>query len=162
MAKGRKRLPDAVKKLRGTDQKCRMTNEKKGQLLSEDEIDASKVEGLATERAKDIYTLKCRQLAALGMLEETYQEAIILYASWLDIALTASVEIQKGYVRTLYDANGNVTGFVQNPYISILDKATQKVNDIGRQFGFTPVSRASIKVVEKELDPMAELAKLMQ
>lgn len=132
------------------------------QPMAVEDISADHVEGLPSERAKKIYEMRCKSLAAMGVLEESYQEQMILYARWLDIALTASMNLEKGLVSTKYDQNGRVTGFVENPFIAIFDRATRIVNEIGRQFGFTPLTRNNIKQKEKEIDPVAELQKLIE
>ena len=121
----------------------------------------TQVEGLLTERAKKIYEMRCKSLAALGIMEATYQEQMILYARWLDIAITASEQLENDsmYI-TSYGKSG--IKFVLSPYLKILDLATKNVNKIGQQFGFTAVSHNNIKQKEKEINPVAELQKLIE
>ena len=140
--------------------------------LSVDDISASRavfpfddqdraVEGLTNDRQRKIYEMRCKSLAAMGVMEEAYQEAMILYAIWLDRALCYAKEVVKGEVFTQKDDNGNVTGYIENPYIRLLERATKMVNEIGRQFGFTALTRNNIKQTEKQIDPMATLQKMI-
>lgn len=160
--KGRPKTTNADKRLRGTDQRVRMDKEAPAaEPLTVDQITLEGVEGLPTERSRKIYETRCKSLAAMGVMEESYQEQMILYARWLDLAFKASSELEKGLVSTVYNEEGKVSGFIRNPYLGILDMATKNVNDIGRQFGFTAITRNNIKQKEKEIDPVAELQKLI-
>ena len=52
--------------------------------------------------------------------------------------------------------------FILSPYLKILNIATKNVNMIGQQFGFTAISHNNIKQKEKEIDPAAELQRLIE
>jgi len=160
--KGRKKLPEAVKKLRGTDKKCRATNETELVRLNEEIPGVPfKVEDMTPEQ-KAIYDAKCLQCSALGIMEPQFQEAMMVYAYWFDMASKAMRLMNKnGLVKAETDESGNITGFLTNPYISILEKCTRNLNMIGSQFGFTPVTKANLHIKEKEINPIAELEKLM-
>lgn len=160
--RGRPKTTNAAKRLRGTDQKVRMDKESPSvQPLTVEEITLDDVEGLTTERSKKIYMSRCKTLAAMGIMEEAYQEQLILYSRWLDIALTCSDKIGQDMVMKVFDKEGKITGFVANPYIALFNMATKTVNELGRQFGFSPISRNNIRMVEKQIDPAAELMKLV-
>ena len=172
MSAGRPRKTNARKRLEGTDQPCRMQKEvPPAEPMSIEEVSSENavfptdgvthVEGLLTERARKIYEMRCKSLAALGILEASYQEQMILYARWLDIALTASEQLEND---ELYMTSWGKSGlkFILSPYLKILDIATKNVNMIGQQFGFTAISHNNIKQKEKEIDPAAELQRLIE
>ena len=171
--RGRPKTTNQGKRIRGTDQNVRMDKEfPPTQPMAVDEISADhpvfpfdnqvrQVEGLTNDRQRSIYVARCKTLAAMGIMEEAYQEAMILYAVWLDLALSYSAEAAKGGSRPLYDNNGRVTGYVNNPYVGLFKEATRMVNEIGRNFGFSPITRNNIKLAEKQINPVEELKKLM-
>lgn len=119
------------------------------------------VEGLLTERARKIYEMRCKSLAALGIMDASYQDQMILYARWLDIALTASEELENG---SLYETSWGKSGlkYILSPHLKILHIATKNVNMIGQQFGFTAISHNNIKQAEKEINPVEELQKIIE
>ena len=159
--------------MRGTDQRCRMRDEVAPvEPLDVDHISAERavfpvdghitqVEGLTNDRQRKIYEMRCKTLAAMGIMEEAYQEAMIMYAVWLDRALYYAVEAVKKDVVETHDQFGNISGYIENPYIKLFERATKMVNEIGRQFGFSALTRNNIKVAEKQIDPMAELQKML-
>jgi len=162
MAKGRKPITNEMRILRGTNKKYRMRNEgPETEKLSMDDISISGIEGLITERSKKIYIVKCKQLAALKVMEDAYREQMVIYAYNLDKALLCHEMLEKeGIVVMKTDREGNtlptISGWLKayNQFISI-------VNDISKQFGFTPITRSSIKFEEDKLDPVAAIGKLM-
>lgn len=170
--RGRPQTTNAQKRLRGTDQRCRMRKEAApAEPLDVNHISAdrpvfqtggiTRVEGLTNDRQRKIYEMRCKTLAAMGIMEEAYQEAMILYAFWLDRALDYADKAAKKDVVERYDEYGNLVAFVESPYIRLAEKATRMVNEIGRLFGFSPLTRSNIKTAEKQIDPLAELHKLM-
>ena len=162
--KGRPKTTNADKRLRGTNQRIRMDKEAPAvQPMTVEQITVEGVEGLPTERSRKIYEMRCKSLAAMGVMEEAYQEQMILYARWLDLAFIASSEIEtSGLVTEIFNEKTGKKEVIRNPYLGILDMATKNVNDIGRQFGFTAITRNNIKQKEKEIDPVAELQKLIE
>ena len=91
MTRGRKPLPQEIKRLRGTDQPCR---ERPSSVIGEpvrlEEIGSKcQVSGLksSTPRARDIYWATCRKVAAQGMLDPTFCSQILFYAIEYDIVL---------------------------------------------------------------------------
>lgn len=166
MSRGRKPLPDNIKKMRGTDQKCRM----RGEGLSVPKIKDLKritstrgIRLLKSERSKRIFISKCNQLIAIGILTETDLDQISIYSDALDKYYTCISELQqKGMFSPRYDVNGNVIGFISNPYLKLYQDLAILINKIGSDFGFSPVQRQKIKIEKpKELNPIEELTKLI-
>ena len=171
--RGRTKEGNAKKRVRGTDQKIRMDKEvPASQPLTIEDVSVGRpvfppidqykdVEGLTNDRQRWIYGARCKTLAAMGVMEESFQESMILYAIWLDTALTSADEMKHGSFIEVRDKDGNLTGYVENPHIKRFAMATKMVNEIGRQFGFTPLSRNNVVKVEKNIDPAGELLKLV-
>ena len=171
--RGRPKEGNAKKRVRGTDQKVRMTKDAPpSQPLTVKDVSVGRpvfppcdkyadVEGLTNDRQRWIYAARCKTLAAMGIMEEAFQESMILYAIWLDVALTSADEMKHGSFIEVKDKDGNVTGYVENPHVKRFAMATKMVNEIGRQFGFTPLSRNNVVKTEKNIDPVQEIQKLL-
>lgn len=156
MTRGRKPLPQEIKRLRDTDQPCR---ERPSSVIGEpvrlEEIGSKcQVSGLksSTPRARDIYWATCRKVAAQGMLDPTFCSQILFYAIEYDIVLRCEEDIKK---KGMYvEVEGKFgTMLVQNPSVKQLHAAMEKVLKIGSNFGFSPVDRQRLKMEAGESKP---------
>ena len=148
MGKGRPKLLDEVKVLRGTDQPCRMS----GNVDKADKIsDISQITSTAnlkilpTKRSKDIFKQKANQLIALGVLTELDIEHLALYAYSLDFVFTCMKEITNNIEKGARMLDG-----VSAKEITLMHKSMDYVNRIGAEFGFTPMSRQKINTAPPE------------
>ncbi len=146
MSKGRKALPDAVKKLRGTGQPCRLS----GATDHVDKIsDIKKISSTAqlkllpTKRARNIFKQKANQLIGLGILTELDIEHLAVYANSLDI-LFGCMDGMREPAIAKYNKSGYLIGYVPHPEIAMYKQMVEHVNRIGSEFGFTPISRQKI------------------
>ncbi len=148
MSKGRPKTLDEVKKLRGTDQPCRMsgTVDSAEKLTSIGQITSTaKLKVLKTKRSKDIFKLKANQLISLGVLTELDIEHLALYAYSLDFVFTCMSEIMDGIGK-----GDRMLDTVSIKEINTMYKALDYVNRFGQDFGFTPMSRQKINQKPKE------------
>lgn len=162
MTAGRKSLPNEIKKLRGTDQPCRMSESidvpKIGDISQI--INVSKLKILKTKRSKQIFKDKANQLIQLNILTAIDFEQLAIYAHSLDTLFDCIDNISSsGKFSEVYDENGRILRFIQNPYLKLYQDMVQICSKIGSDFGFTPVSRMKFKVESKENDPLQELMK---
>jgi len=144
--KGRKALPREIKQLRGTLKKSRDTGE-----ITTDKI--------TDRRSREIFREKANQLIKLNILTDIDLEQLAVYAYSLDILFDCMDEISKGKFREVYDDNGHIIRFIQNPYIKLYREMIEVCNKIGGDFGFNPVSRAKLAPQQQEADPLADLMK---
>lgn len=159
MVRGRKRLPDALKVARGTDQACRMSGDDGvakltdiGQIMS-----LSKSKLLPTKRSRDIFKKKANQLIMMRVLTELDLEHLAVYANSLDV-LFSCLEGMRRPPEARYDKDGNLSGYIQPAELGIYKQMVDHVNRIGGEFGFTPVSRQRInQVQEDDSDLLSEL-----
>lgn len=158
MGKGRPKILDEIKSLRGTDQPCRMS----GNTDLSDKItdikqitSTAKLKMLPTKRSKDIFKQKANQLIALGVLTELDIEHLALYAYSLDFVFTCMSEIMDKM-----EKGGRVLDVVSSKEISMMHKSMDYVNRIGAEFGFTPMSRQKINMSPAEEED--ELQKIMK
>jgi len=149
MARGRKPLPQEIKRLRGTDQPCRErpTSVIGEPVRLEDIGSKCQVSGLksSTPRAREIYWATCRKVAAQGMLDPTFCAQILFYAIEYDIVLRCEEDIKKKGMYVEVEGKRG-TFLVQNPSVKQLHAAMEKVLKIGSNFGFSPVDRQRLKM----------------
>lgn len=139
---------DETKRLRGTDQPCRMS----GAVDSAEKVtdikkitSTARLKVLTTKRSKDIFKEKANQLIGLGVLTELDIEHLALYAFSLDFVFTCMTEIMEGI-----EKGERMLDAVSLKEINAMYKALDYVNRLGQDFGFTPMSRQKINQKPKE------------
>lgn len=142
MSKGRPPTPNALKRLRGTDQPVRMRDESQIEILTK--VATPKV--LTTTRAKKIFKDKAAQLIFRKMLTVHDIEQLTTYAYSLDILFTCMKELEVGIFKPLKDDKGRIYKYIENPYLALYRQMVEITSKIGADFGFTPVSRMKLKL----------------
>ena len=132
MGKGRKPISNALKKLKGTDQPCRMREE-----ITFDKI--TEIPGppsyLCVE-AKKVFKVTAQQLADKGVLDVVNINTVLLYASEMGKYIEAEKELKKkGCVIELHNEDGILMKATRNP----LDR-------MASELGITPASASRVKV----------------
>lgn len=157
--KGRKSLPDAVKQLHGTDQPCRMSDGLSVDPITDPFLKLPKKTPLKSKRAKGIFIEKANQLIAMRILTAFDIEQLSIYAYSLDQVYTCMEKLaEQGNFHEVFDDNGKVLRYVQNPYLKLLKEMIEIVNRTGSDFGFSPISRQRINQKEhEEKDPFKTL-----
>ena len=147
MGKGRPAKLDAIKRLQGTDQPCRMRGMIEAKQISEinEIVDLKNFTVLKSKRAKEIFIQKANQLISLKLLTDMDIENLVIYASSLDLLFDCIKEMKKGMYKELFDDYGKVKGYLPNPYIKNYREMIEITNRIGGEFGFTPMSRMKLK-----------------
>lgn len=162
MVKGRKPLPDEVKKFRGTDQPCRMHPAVKGTIISDLQVVLSHplTSVLCNDRQWRIFSEKVNFLIGLKMMEEVYIESLLIYAINVDKYFECIDQVNKqGMVITVQTTKG--VEQQENPYYKASKRAFEVASRIGSEFGFTPVSRMKLSVGDGKESPSAFLSKLI-
>ena len=153
MTKGRKILPNAVKKLRGTDQPVRMRNEISTEKVIS--VNARNIKCLTTKRSRMIFTQKANQLIALGILTTQDFESLAIYSNSLDMLFDCIENLKDEKFSKVTTEKGFY--WMPSPYLKLYREMVDIVNKIGSEFGFTPVSREKIQAPPVENDPLADL-----
>lgn len=165
MAKGRKPIPDEIKKQRGTDQPCRMRPVIKGQIVTDIDVVMSNpsVAVLANDRQRQIFVEKVTYLIALKMMEEVYINALVDYAILREKYEDALEKLNQmgGEFIKQYDDTGKMCGFIENPYIKLALRYLDKINKIGSEFGFTPVARMKLPAPGVKESPLDQIRKIV-
>ena len=157
MSRGRKSLPNKIKTLRATDQPVRMMDEVEYERISK--VTVPRI--LSTTRARKIYKERSQVLINMKLLQEPDQDLLVAYANTLDLYYQA-IEKQKNedLVTELVNAKGHKMQVI-SPYIKLQKDLLEMVNKLSGHFGFSPSSRASLKV-QAPREKMSEFEKLMK
>jgi len=141
---GRRPLPSAIKKLRGTDQPCRMNeNEPDPEPLPPDPPSH------LSKEAKKYWKETFKLLAGVGVLPEMDGDTLSLYCETKAKWVYAKKQLEKDGLVIIAQS-----GFpVQNPWLQICNKAFDQMMKILTEFGMTPSSRTRIKVELPEKEP---------
>ncbi len=143
MAKGRKNLPAEIKQLRGTAQPCR--EQAAGDSSSIARLTDVKAPTWLDSDAKRIFKDKAAQLMALRVLTVLDIDLLALYAQSYSLVIEALRKIkEEGKFNTLYNDEGQVIGFVENPYMKVYRDNFEKVQKLAPHFGFSPATRKGI------------------
>lgn len=151
---GRKPLPDNVKKMAGTFQKCRERKAPTAEpITAVDRVirhPAARI--LNTTRQIQILRDKAEWLVKLGILEDVDIDALVDYTvirSLYEDALNSAESY--ALVIPIAGKDGQPAGFNENPYIRLALKYQKELSRIGSEFGFTPVARLKLPPPEQKL-----------
>lgn len=150
--KGRKATPTALKQMRGTAQPCR---------ISQSEPQAEKITKLPapptwfSALAKKIYKSKGKELINMNLLGLIDLDMFLSYCNEYAIYIESSEELSKlTFDAVLTDENEKV----YQRLIKRNSVAWDRAKTIAIQFGFTPSSRASLKITPpKQVDEFDKL-----
>jgi len=142
MAKGRKKLPTAMKEMQGTLEKSRvLENEMQVDLVSQ-LPDAPDL--LSTIGAEEWYKVTS-QLFNLKMLHHIDLRLIESYCNEMALYIECESELRKnGRVDIFKNTNGDIIRSQANPYVKMKNDALNNALKLAAQFGLTPVARANI------------------
>jgi P27 family predicted phage terminase small subunit len=147
---GRKPKPTAMKLLAGNpgkralnhaEPKPRVVLPRPPEYLSDD------------EKAK--WKLTVKELYPLGLTTTIDKDALAMYCVIFIRWLKAEKMVrEKGEI--IKTSAGNI---IQNPYLSIANRALEQLNKLGTEFGMTPSSRSRVKT--NLTDPDQELERML-
>lgn len=139
MAKGRNKTSDASKRLRGTDQPCRMD----GDLVPmAPATTLPKAKGLKGT-AKKLYQLVGTELASKGLLDVVNLDLLLAYCREMALYKDMMKELEtEGYTVNVATKNGSITQI--NPKRKIAENALIAAKTLAAEFGISPASRARV------------------
>ena len=140
MAKGRKKLPDNIKALRGTDQPCRMEN-KVATIHTQTLITLPK-SGLKGT-AKKIFAIVATELIYNSILDKVGVDLVIAYCREMALYHDMMKELeQEGYTVKVETKTGYIMQV--NPKRKIAEGALSAAKALAAEFGMTPSSRSRV------------------
>ena len=136
MTKGRKKIPDELKSLRGTDQPCRMESGKTPTVTSVVSLPRSGLKGTA----KKVFEVVATELIHNRLLDLVGVDLVVAYAREIGVYHDMMRETEKeGYTIEVMTKHGTTT--VVNPKRKIAESALVNAKSLASEFGLTPSSR---------------------
>lgn len=144
---GRKPTPNALKKLKGTNQPARMR----------DEIDLGTITRIPpppkyfNKWAKREYKTVATRLAAIRILNEVNIAMVAAYANEIGKYIEAEEMLsQSGRLEISKDDNGNILKITRLPLDKMASEYLSNANRLAVELGLTPASASRVKAPEKE------------
>ena len=94
------------------------------------------------EQGKIIWKALSTELIRIGLLSVVDLEAFYRYIKYMLEYREMDVKIDDKYVINIKNADGSVKYVMQNPYLTIRNRAATEMSRLEQQFGMTPSARA--------------------
>ena len=152
--KGRKKLPDNIKALRGTDQPCRMSDKPAVQTAMVVKLPKVGLKGTA----KKIFAVVATELMHNNLLDVYGVDMIVAYAREMALYHDMMTEVEReGVTIEVVTKNGVVTQI--NPKRKVAEGALTSAKSLATEFGMTPSSRSRVSAIlngNEQKDEFAE------
>lgn len=152
--KGRKKLPDNIKALRGTDQPCRMSDKPAVQTAMVVKLPKVGLKGTA----KKIFAVVATELMHNNLLDVYGVDMIVAYAREMALYHDMMIEVEReGVTIEVVTKNGVVTQI--NPKRKVAEGALASAKSLATEFGMTPSSRSRVSAIlngNEQKDEFAE------
>lgn len=143
MAKGRKAISDNDKRLRGTDQPCRMTESNLPATTSGSSSLQTLPRSGLKGTAKKVYMIVGTELFNRGVLDTLGLDLVIAYCREMGLYHDMMRELEKeGMTIKVESKYGYITQV--NPKRKIAESALAAAKGLASDFGLTPTSRARV------------------
>lgn len=153
MTRGRKKLPDELKALRGTDQPCRMS----GDTASTESVVVSLPRSGLKGTAKKVFEVVATELIHKNLLDLVGVDLVVAYAREMGLYHDAMREVDKeGYTLDVETKFG--TTKIVNPKRKIAESALMNAKSLAAEFGLTPASRGRVAALLSDDGPKDEFA----
>lgn len=148
---GRPATPTKIKKLKGTDQPCRILKNE----INPAHITLPSPPDWLHDYAKDEWYIVTQELEALQILSKMDLSMLATYCHQIATIREATQQlVTSGFDMVLETPNGALQ---PNPLLGIINKSTDVALKIAGQFGFTPAARTRIGAPGvKQKDPFDE------
>ena len=149
--KGRRKIPDALKTLRGTDQPCRMTDGAKPPATNVVTVPRSGLKGTA----RKVFEIVAAELIHKRLLEGV--DLVVAYAREMGLYhdMMRAVESEGATVEVI-TRSGPAT--VANPKRRIAEGALANARSLAAEFGLTPASRHRVAALLTDDAPKDDFA----
>ena len=156
--KGRKKLPDNIKALRGTDQPCRMSDKPAVQTAMVVKLPKVGLKGTA----KKIFAVVATELMHNNLLDVYGMDMIVAYAREMALYHDMMTEVEReGVTIEVVTKNGVVTQI--NPKRKVAEGALASAKSLATEFGMTPSSRSRVSAIlngNEQKDEFAEFEEI--
>ena len=145
--RGKKRLPTAVKELKGTLEKSRLVN---NEMATSQVVTMPDAPLFLNQEGADEWDIVSNELAKIKMLHLTDLSILAAYCNEMGIYRSISAELGGNFTEQTVDKDGKLRMTKINPKYKVMQAALQNAIKLSTQFGFTPSSRASLSMPEQE------------
>jgi P27 family predicted phage terminase small subunit len=156
MAKGRKALPDNAKRMKGTDQPCRL-DDPGGQAMTLPVISKLPPARNLGKHGRKIYRQVGTMLMNLGILNEINFNHFYQYIRETELYISTMEEMPTAeeMIHDITDKQGNLTTKVK-AMRNIAQDALNNSRSLGAEFGLTPQAQSKIlgRLTKKESNPL--------
>jgi len=108
-----------------------------------------------SDAEKEKWKSVVRELHPLGLVTTIDKDALAMYCT-IYVRWVKAERMVRDKGEIIKTAAGNI---IQNPYLSIANRALDQLNKLGAEFGMTPSSRSRVKA--DVIDPDHELEKML-
>ena len=137
--KGRKKISDGTKRLRGTDQPCRMDGELSVVTTPVSTLPKTKLKGTA----KKVYRIVGTELASKGILDAVNMDLLLAYCREMALYQDMMRDLEReGFTIEVETKTGSVTQI--NPKRKIAESALAAAKALSSEFGISPASRVRV------------------
>ncbi len=137
MAKGRKKIPDGVKALRGTNQPCRRSETTA--MAAVTSIPRCGLKGTA----KKVFVVVAAELVNNRLLDLVGVDLVVAYAREMGLYHDTMRELEKeGYTIEVETKFGSTT--LVNPKRKVAESALANAKSLAVEYGLTPASRSRV------------------
>lgn len=153
MNSGRKKIPDELKALRGTDQPCRMVGKVTPVQPSVVTIPRSGLKGTA----KKVFEVVAAELVDNRLLDLVGVDLVVAYAREMGLYHDAMREAEKeGFILEIETKFG--TTKIVNPKRKVAESALANAKSLAAEFGLTPASRSRVAALLSDDAPKDDFA----
>ena len=156
--KGRKKLPDSIKALRGTDQPCRMTDKPAVQGATVIKLPKVGLKGTA----KKVFAVVATELMHNNLLDVYGVDMVVAYAREMALYHDMMADIEKeGVTIEVMTKTGVVTQI--HPKRKVAEGALAAAKSLAVEFGMTPSSRSRVAALlsgNEQKDEFAEFEEI--
>lgn len=153
MTKGRKKIPDNLKALRGTNQPCRMTGNVVPAGTAVVALPRSGLKGTA----KKVFEVVATELIHKCLLDRVGIDLVTAYAREMGLYHDAMREAEKeGFILEIETKFG--TTKIVNPKRKVAESALANAKALAAEFGLTPAGRSRVAALLSDDMPKDDFA----
>lgn len=151
--KGRKKIPDEVKSLRGTDQPCRVAGQAPASGTTVVALPKTGLKGTA----KKVFAVVATELINKNLLDVVGVDLVVAYCREMGLYHDMMRDIEReGVTVDVITKNGVVTQI--NPKRKVAEGALSAAKALAAEFGMTPSSRSRVAALLNEKTTQDEFA----
>lgn len=147
MGKGRKPTSNVLKKLKGTDQPCRIREE----IIFDKITEIPNPPAYLCSEAKKVFRVTAQQLAMKGILDVVNINTVLLYASEMGKYIEAEKDLKKnGRTTEVRNKDGLLMKIIRNPLDRMASEYLANATRLASELGITPASASRVKIGNKD------------